>query len=64
MTDSEWVGECAYIQRRTERRKFGLEFNNDIACFIRYCIMQRDTATREGYHDSAAYIQHCIDDML
>jgi hypothetical protein len=25
--------------------------------------MQRDCATRDGKHDSAEYIQHCIDDL-
>lgn len=62
-SDFEWSQECAYIQRVTDRRGAVREMNYEMSTFIRYCKMQRDAATREGFHDSAQYIQHCLDDM-
>lgn len=62
---SEWVEECNYVAEQTEPFVRGCgpsEFANSSA-FLRYCEMQRDTATREGFHDTAQYIQHCIDDV-
>lgn len=63
MTCGEWVAECAYISDVTDKRGNVREMNYDHATFLRYCEMQRDRATREGMHDSAQYIQHCIDDL-
>lgn len=72
MTDFEWSHECNFISRTTSdvltgspgwRAKALANFNGDRACLIRYCVMQRDCATRDGKHDSAQYIQHCIDDL-
>ena len=59
-----WREECNYISGVTSDTG-GVEpgFNNDAHCFIRYCQMQRDTATRDGFHDAAQYIQHCVDDI-
>lgn len=70
MTDFEWQEECRYIQGATDallskgaRCPQMSSFNYDRACFTRYLVMQRDSATREGFHDSAQYIQHCLDDI-
>jgi hypothetical protein len=63
----EWTKECAFISNATDeakRGKIGLEFNGDLACLRRYCEMQRNTAIREAFYDSAEYIQHCIDDLV
>jgi len=60
---SEWVAECKYISDTTDKHGAVREFNHDPACFIRYCEMQRDAATREDHHGAATYIQECIDDM-
>jgi len=62
-TDLEWAAECGYIELVTARGGKVPALNNDTATFIRYCTMQRDMATREGRHDSAQYIQHCLDDL-
>ena len=71
-TCDEWRDECNYISQATtdalsgrpSQIRRGLEnFNNDRACFVRYCEMQRNCATSDGRHDSAQYIQHCIDDL-
>lgn len=71
-TDFEWSRECGYISDvtdkvlRTDRAELHpamANFNHDRPCFIRYCEMQRDSATRDGRHDSAQYIQHCLDDL-
>lgn len=58
-----WVAECDYIARVTAVRGNVREMNHDRETFIRYCEMQRDAATRAGFHDSATYIQECIDDL-
>jgi hypothetical protein len=71
-TDFEWSHECDYIAIVTNDALTGspvfkaralANFNGDLAVFLRYCEMQRDCATRDGKHDSAEYIQHCIDDL-
>lgn len=63
----EWREECVYVQETTDSLLAGTEplalFNGDPSCFLRYCYMQRNAAARESFHDSAQYIQHCIDDM-
>ena len=64
MTDLQWVEECAYIERTTAVQGNVPEMNRDRATFIRYCTMQRDSASKDGQHDSATYIQHCIDDLM
>lgn len=58
-----WAQECSYIAKVTDKGGRAREMNNDKATFIRYCTMQRDTAARQGFDDSAQYIQHCIDDL-
>ncbi len=63
MNGFEWSRECIYIGDVTDKRGVVQEMNYDLDTFIRYCRMQRDTATREGFHDSAQYIQHCLDDL-
>ncbi len=65
MNANDWREECSYITEQTEPfvRGYGPSEFADRAQFLRYCTMQRNSATREGFHDSAAYIQHCIDDM-
>lgn len=72
MTDFEWSQECDYISSvtdavmhtdRAERHPKMASFNHDRACFVRYCEMQRDAATRDGKGDAAQYIDHCIDDL-
>lgn len=37
--------------------------NFDTTTFLRYCKMQRDSAEKAGFHDSALYIQEIIDDV-
>jgi hypothetical protein len=61
----EWVDECKYIAEQAEPfvRGYGPSEYEDKAQFLRYCTMQRNSAAREGFHDSAQYIQHCIDDL-
>jgi hypothetical protein len=63
MTLTEWVKECTYIASVTDKRGNVREMNHDAATFIRYCEMQRNAAEREGFDDSALYIQECIDDL-
>jgi hypothetical protein len=67
-----WVDECQYISCRTEtfmraerlgRKAHVPEMKNDPEVFLRYCRMQKAMAEREGKHDSAQYIQHCIDEL-
>ena len=60
---SDWVDECRYIARVTDKQGSVREMNNDKATFIRYCEMMRDQAEREGFFDSALYIQECLDDL-
>lgn len=66
MNANDWREECNYINEQADpyrRRGWGpSEFENK-AQFLRYCTMQRNSATREGFHDTAQYIQHCIDDL-
>lgn len=62
-TDLDWSNECLYISRVTDQRGKVREMNYDKQTFISYCEMQRDEATRQGRHDSAQYIQHCLDDL-
>lgn len=68
MNANQWREECVYISETVTSALAGSDplssFNGDPAALVRYCEMQRDTATREGFHDSAQYIDHCIDDML
>jgi hypothetical protein len=71
-TDFDWSRECDYINYTTldalskwpaTIKKALANFSGDRYCLVRYCEMQRDCATRDGHHDSAQYIQHCIDDL-
>lgn len=71
-TDFDWSRECDYISKTTDDALHGsasfksaalASFNGDLACFQRYCEMQRDCATRDGKHDAAEYIVHCLDDI-
>ena len=66
MNAIDWKEECIYIAEQTEPfvRGWGPSEFADKAQFLRYCEMQRSSATREGYHDTASYIQHCIDDVI
>lgn len=63
MTAFDWAQECAYIARVTDKRGNVKEMNYDLPTFVRYCEMQRNAATREGRHDSATYIQECLDEL-
>jgi hypothetical protein len=63
MNANDWREECNYISDVTDKRGNVKEMNYDKATFVRYCEMQRDVATREGFHDTAQYIQHCLDDL-
>ena len=47
-TTMEWVAEYDYIVS-IDYRNPGADFNNDPACFKRYCIMQGNAALKEGY---------------
>lgn len=59
-----WQRECTYISEASEQRGEVPEMQpGGKETFIRYCEMQRDAAQREGYDDSAQYIQHCLDDL-
>lgn len=62
----EWKDECIYIQETYDSARAGTDplhnFTGSPGSFMRYMYMQRDSATREGFHDSAQYIQHVIDD--
>ena len=63
MNASQWQAECRYIQQATDQGGDVPEMLGDKAIFTRYCEMQRDAAERDGQHDAAQYIQHCIDDL-
>lgn len=66
MNAYEWKKECIFISDVTDNAQQGIvggDFNDSLECFISYCIMQRNSAEREGFYDSAQYIQHCIDDL-
>jgi hypothetical protein len=58
----DWQAECGYISLAADKKGKIREFNFDTDCFIRYCEMQRDAADKQGFFDSAEYIQQCIDD--
>ena len=67
-----WQKECAYISQVTDnvlhgsasdKRRTLVNFSNNVDTLIRYCEMQRDFATKDGFFDSAQYIDHCIDDL-
>jgi hypothetical protein len=62
-TDAMWQAECGYISLIADKQGKTKEFNFDTDCFLRYCEMQRDQAEKQGFFDSAEYIQHCIDDL-
>lgn len=62
-TDFDWSRECDYISHVTDKRGNVPEMNHDLDTFVRYCEMQRDCATRDGKHDAAQYIEHCLDDL-
>ena len=62
-TDFEWREECNYIDRVADKKGAVSAMNNDKATFIRYCEMQRDSATRDCQHDAATHIQHVLDDL-
>ena len=62
-TDFEWQAECRYISDVTDKKGNVPEMNNDKATFIRYCEMQLADAERQGFYDTATYIQHCLDDL-
>lgn len=59
----EWSQECDYISRVTDKQGRVREMGYSRDTFIAYCEMQRECATRDGRHDSATYIQHCLDDL-
>jgi hypothetical protein len=62
-TSQDWTDECRYISEVTDKKGRVKEMNYDKAVFVKYCVMQRDAATKQGFFDSATYIQHCIDDL-
>ena len=62
-TDFEWCEECQYIDLVAEKNGAVLAMNHDKSTFIRYCEMQRDSATRDGQYDAATHIQHVLDDL-
>lgn len=62
-TAFEWQQECRYIDRVADVKGVVSEMSHDTATFVRYCEMQRDSATKDGQHDAAQYIQHVIDDL-
>ena len=59
----QWVQECEYISRVTERNGKVSEFNYDPSCFARYCRMMAGKAEKQGFYDSAEYIQQCADEL-
>lgn len=67
MNANEWREECVYIDETVTSFLAGTDplhnFNGDPACLVRYCVMQRNSAARDGADDAAQYIQHCLDDM-
>jgi hypothetical protein len=58
-----WRHECNYIDGAALVKGKMRNFNYKTSVFISYCEMQRDTATKDGRHDSATYIQEVIDDL-
>ena len=67
-TELDWVAECNYISDLTQLfKRIGKRalrnFNKDLPCFLRYCEMQKNSADKAGFYDSAEYIQSCIDDL-
>jgi hypothetical protein len=71
MDCSEWREERNFVSKQMEKigtegvRRFPRNgaFNYSKTCFLGYCEMQRATTLRQGFDDSAQYIQHCIDDL-
>lgn len=67
MNALEWKEECVYICETADSAMAGTDplknFSGNPSTFVRYCVMQRNSATREGFDDAAQYIQHIIDDM-
>jgi hypothetical protein len=62
MTLSEWSDESLYILEQAEpfTRGYGPSEFDDRAQFLRYCTMQRNSATREGFPDVAQHIDRVI----
>lgn len=60
---NHWREECNFCAGLAEKKGRVKAMNYDTATFVRYLEMQRDTAAREGYDDSATYLQEIIDDM-
>ena len=60
-----WREECNYLSEQAEPyvRGYGPSEFADRGQFLRYAMMQRDTAAREGRYDAETYIQHIIDDV-
>jgi hypothetical protein len=63
-TAFEWSEECDYIASvadalTTDRGVMHWRmspFGHDRACFVSYCVMQRNCATRDGHTDAAQRI--------
>lgn len=54
-SQQEWAAEAAYCKRTSTFRSFG-NFNNDPACFARYCDMQARFAREDGATAEAGVI--------
>ena len=57
-----WRGEVGYIEDAATFKKYE-NFNNDEDCFIRYCIMQADTAIQYGFIRHAEEIQRIVKEL-
>lgn len=68
MNAKEWAEECIFIRETTDSLFAGTDpltnFSGKPSVFMRYCAMQRDAATRDGYPAASAYIADCFTDLF
>lgn len=70
--EMRWAKECGYIAdvvavaigQLTPNEHINLTpFHYDHLVLRRYAVMQRNAARREGFHDTAEYIEQCLGDL-
>lgn len=55
-----WSHICSWVAKQVEREMNDEKFCRDV---VSYCMDMRDKADREGYDDSAQYLQHIVNDL-
>lgn len=58
-----WVRVCAYVDKEAHYAKKQGTKVGYAETLIDFCSEEHAKATAEGFHDTATYLQHVIDDM-